>query len=253
MLVNQKDFDRDVKRVLQEVKGEEIPLDFLVDIEQRLDQLEKKKKRRLFLWFFMGLVLASGLCFGLLREDGTSKSTVKNAQQNVSIEASNPKVSMQLASSKGSKSTQTTNIQSVSVSAPSVVSRTMPSGLPEKATITRLGRKNQSDVMQSTKPLAGIESSPALLTRTEIPQGEQGIISDEKKVIVEALDSAQSVSSSKEEITHEEVVPATKIPEITMNNSLPKWTRTFGFYTGMSGVISSFQTNDVSLISLASL
>lgn len=249
MLVNQKDFDRDVKRVLQEVKGEEIPLDFLVDIEQRLDQLEKKKKRRVFLWFFMGIVLASGLSFGLLRENGTTKSTVTIAQQNLSNQASKPKVSMQLASSKGNTVIQTTIVQSASVSAPSVVSRTMPSGLLEKATITRLGRKNQSDVMHSTKPLAGIESSPALFTRTEIPQDEQGIISDEKKVIVEARDSAQSVRSSKEEFTREEVVPATKIPEITMNNSLPKWTRTFGFYTGMSGVISSFQTDDVSLIS----
>ena len=39
MLSNQEDFDRDVKRVLQEVNGEEIPQEFLVDIEQRLDQL----------------------------------------------------------------------------------------------------------------------------------------------------------------------------------------------------------------------
>lgn len=58
MLANQEDFDRHVKRVLQEVKGEEVPLDFLVDIEQRLDQLEKKKKRRALLWFFIGVVLA---------------------------------------------------------------------------------------------------------------------------------------------------------------------------------------------------
>jgi hypothetical protein len=249
MLANQEDFDRHVKRVLQEVKGEEVPIDFLVDIEQRLDQLEKKKKRRALLWFFMGIVLASGLSFGLLRENGTTKSTVTIAQQNLSNQASKPKVLQQLASSKGNRTTQTTNVQSASVSASSVVSRAIPSGLPEKATITRLGRKNQSDVMHSTKPLAGIESSPALFTRTEIPQDEQGIISDEKKVFVEARDSAQSVRSIKEEVTREEVFAATKIPEITMNNSLPKWTRTFGFYTGMSGVISSFQTNDVSLIS----
>ena len=77
MLANQEDFDRDVKRVLQEVNGEEIPLDFLVDIEQRLDQLEKKKKRRMFLWFFTGIVLASGLTFGLLRENGTSNISSK--------------------------------------------------------------------------------------------------------------------------------------------------------------------------------
>ena len=50
MLSNQEDFDRNVKRVLQETTTEEIPLDFLVDIEQRLDQLEKKKKRRILVW-----------------------------------------------------------------------------------------------------------------------------------------------------------------------------------------------------------
>ena len=53
MLANQEDFDRKVKRVLQEVNTEEIPLEFLVDIEQRLDLLEKKKKRRVFMWFFI--------------------------------------------------------------------------------------------------------------------------------------------------------------------------------------------------------
>lgn len=249
MLANQEDFDRDVKRVLQEVNSEEIPLDFLVDIEQRLDQLEKKKKRRVFVWFFMGIVLASGLSFGLLRENALTKSTVKNAQQNVSIQSSKPKVLKQLASSQGNTAIQTTKVQLATVSAPSAVSRTMPSGSPGKATITRLAIKNQSDVIPSSKPFADIESSLAHLTRTEIPQDDKGFNSNQKIVIVEAIDSAPTQRSSKEELTVEEVIPATTIPEIAMNNSLPKWTRTFGFYTGMSGVISSFQTDEVSLIS----
>jgi hypothetical protein len=33
-----------------------------------------------------------------------------------------------------------------------------------------------------------------------------------------------------------------------MKNDLPKWTHSFGFYTGMSGVLSSFQTDNQSLI-----
>ena len=101
MLANQEDFDRHVKRVLQEVKGEEVPLDFLVDIEQRLDQLEKKKKRRLFLWFFMGIALASGLTFGLLRENETTKSTVNMARQNTSTSSIKPTELRSSAMEKG--------------------------------------------------------------------------------------------------------------------------------------------------------
>lgn len=55
MLSKQEDFDRDVKRVLQEVNGEEIPLDFLVDIEQRLDQLEKRRNDACSCGFLRGL------------------------------------------------------------------------------------------------------------------------------------------------------------------------------------------------------
>ncbi len=104
MLSTNDVFDRDVKQVLSELKGDEIPLDFMVDIEQRLDQLEKKKKRRVFVWFFTGIALASGLIFGLLRENGTSNNPSKTAQQKVANQTTKTKVFKQIASPKENKS-----------------------------------------------------------------------------------------------------------------------------------------------------
>jgi hypothetical protein len=52
------------------------------------------------------------------------------------------------------------------------------------------------------------------------------------------------VSPIKNELTKVELSDSINIPEIVMNVDLPKWTHSFGFYTGMSGVISSFQMDD---------
>jgi len=249
MLSNQEDFDRDVRRVMQEVKGEEIPLDFLVDIEQRLDQLEKKKKRRMFLWFFTGIVLASGLTFGLLRENGTSNISSKTAPQK------NPKDTIKAASiapkvsPKEYKSIQVNTVQIVTTQ-PSGVTRNTLSNSPIKETVTRSTGGNQSDLLHATIP---VESSTSLQTQQTIMESRQDapvILSDQKSSISPSSDSGKGDSLIKNELAKEEVNPAVKIPEIVMNTDLPKWTHSFGFYTGMSGVISSFQTNEQALTAI---
>ncbi|MEI8117123.1 MAG: hypothetical protein WCH03_06265 [Flavobacteriia bacterium] len=244
MLVNQKDFDRDVKRVLQEVKGEEIPLDFLVDIEQRLDQLEKKKKRRLLLWFFIGIVLASGLSFGLLRENGTTKSTVKIAQQNVSFQTSKPKVLKQLAASKGNRTVKTTNVQSAAVIAQSVVKRNIPSSLPKKATKNRIASKTHSNVIQSTQPLENIVSVQTQTAEMETIQNSQDRSSHLKSVEAPATELVTGETSSKIEIQLESATKTTAAPDLALQKRLPKWTRTMGFFVGMSGIRSSVDSYD---------
>ena len=249
MLANQEDFDRDVKRVLQEVNGEEIPLDFLVDIEQRLDQLEKKKKRRMFLWFFTGIVLASGLTFGLLRENGTSNissktATQKNPKDTIKAASIAPKVSP-----KEYKSIQVNTVQIVTTQ-PSGVTRNTLSNSPIKETVTRSTGGNQSDLLHATIP---VESSTSVQTQQTIMESRQDapvILSDQKSSISPSSDSGKVDSLIKNELAKEEVNPAVKIPEIVMNTDLPKWTHSFGFYTGMSGVISSFQTNEQALTAI---
>jgi hypothetical protein len=268
MLANQEDFDRHVKRVLQEVSSEDIPLDFLVDIEQRLDQLEKKKKRRMLLWFFIGLVLASGLSFGLLKEDGTSKSTVTIAQQNLSVQTSKPKVLKQLASSEGKRTVKTTNVQSATVIEQPAVTKNFPSSLPGKATKNRLARKTQSKVIPRISPKENSATVPRQIATTKALQVNKGIINSQQKEVPPVSETATS-TIKMDERSNPISVPATPIPEIaplindvqgisnstTSNPSYPvpgilpiekeKWVQTFGFFTGVSGIVSSVDVKNL--------
>jgi hypothetical protein len=244
MLANQEDFDHKVKRVLQEVNSEEIPLDFLVDIEQRLDHLEKKKKRRVFMWFFMGMVLASAFTFGLLHENESSKTLTKIPTLSISDETIKPQLRRQLASSKGNKTIETMNVESAAVIKQSVVTRTLPSVSLEKRNITRFDRKNQSDVMQTALPVENIASLQTQKAIIETSQDAPVIFPEQKTAVTTLSDSVTVVSPIKNELMKVELSDSITIPEIVMNVALPKWTHSLGFYTGMSGVISSFQTDD---------
>ena len=265
MLSNQEDFDRDVRRVMQEVKGEEIPLDFLVDIEQRLDQMEKKKKRRMFLWFFTGIVLASGLSFGLLRENETTKSTVKIAHQNASTPSIKP---TELVSFKGNRTIERTKVQSVTVIEQPSLTRTIPSGAPVTTTTNRLARKNQTDVIPRIRPKENSATVPRQIATTKAPQVNKGISSNQKNEVPPVSETATSTPTRMDERSNPISVPVTTIPEIaplindvqgiansTSNNPvypapgiLPiekeKWVQTFGFFMGMSGIRSSVDSYD---------
>jgi hypothetical protein len=265
MLANQEDFDHKVKRVLQEVNTEEIPLDFLVDIEQRLDQLEKKKKRRVFIWFFVGIVLASGFTYGLLHENESSKTSAKIPTLSISNQPIKPQLMKQLSSSKENKTIETMNVESAAVISTSGVTRTMSSVSPVKANINRFDRKNPSDVLEMSKPLSDIKSSKVQLTTSEMTQNHQGMISAQKNDVPSAIASVKSEVTNIEENPNHKVDPSTSIPEVaptindlqvktnstSSNPAFPepgilpiekeKWVQTFGFFTGVSGIISSIE------------
>jgi hypothetical protein len=268
MLSKQENFDRDVKRVLQEVHGEEIPLDFLVDIEQRLDQLEKKRKRRVFMWFFMGIVLASGLTFGLLRGSASSNTVVKTKPQKGTNIAQKTKVSKQIASSKSIRSIQTNAVQTTSVEVAGGTRTRLASVAHVKRTATRLAHRNQSNLIQTSNPRAVIKSSKAHLGTAEMTQDHQGMISVQKNDVPLAIVSVKSEPISNAESLNQITVPAATIPEIaplindfqvntnsTSSNPvfpepgiLPiekeKWVQTFGFFMGMSGIGSSVEVKE---------
>lgn len=244
MLSTNEVFDRDVKQVLSDVKGEEIPLDFMVDIEQRLDQLEKKKKRSVLVWFFTGIVLASGLTFGLLRENGQTKSSVKIAPQNIAKTTSKARELSNIASLQEAKSIKTDVVQS-KVLPLSYLRGNVPSLSREVVSDERRQKEYPSDVIQVASPLAGNVTNQQVM---EKKQDSEELMSNQQIDAARSSDSTQSVTTSTEEITREEVSPAAILPEIAVKIIVPKWTHSFGFYTGMSGVISSVQTNDQALI-----
>jgi hypothetical protein len=244
MLSNQEDFDRNVKRVLQETKAEEIPLDFLVDIEQRLDQLEKKKKRRVFMWFFMGIVLASGLTFGLLRGSESSNTAVKATPQKGSNSEQKTKVVKQADTSKKTQYRQTNPVQTAFAKRSEVTTRMVVSASPINRTIAPSSRKNQLDLSQAVLPVESSATVQTQNTSIETRQDVLELLSDQKTALSPSNDSVKTESPIKNELTKEELSQAPKIPEIVMNTDLPKWSHSIGFFTGMSGVFSSFRTDD---------
>jgi hypothetical protein len=242
MLANQEDFDRDVKRVLQEVQGEEIPLDFLVDIEQRLDQLEKKKKRPLLVWIFTGIILASGLTFGLLLGNGKSNHSIIILPQKGTIPAKKTKGFTQVASLKKIQSSPMNTVHPA-IARHSIENRISFSDSQVNGTFIRSIYEDQPDLMQTASPIETITSVklPAISnTGKDLPV----LLSDQISAVSTFSDTVKVVSPIKNDPMIGEVSPTINSSEIVMNSDLPKWTHSVGFYTGMSGVVSSFQTDD---------
>ena len=245
MLSNQEDFDRNVKRVLQETTAEEIPLDFLVDIEQRLDQLEKKKKRRILVWLFTGIVLASGMSFGLLREKGSSSNFVKSTQGKVPKKAVQAKAITRVDSVKENNSGQVKSVQTSAAELSGLTSNMIESsGSTVKERLIASTRVNQSDLTLSMIPTESIASVQTKITVSDSGQNSPELISNVKTEMPLSNDSLKEEAPKQNEIKHTEVNPPANIPEIVMNIDLPKWSHSIGFFTGMSGVLSSFRTDD---------
>lgn len=245
MLSNQEDFDRNVKRILQETTAEEIPLDFLVDIEQRLDQLEKKKKRRILVWLFTGIVLASGICFGLLREKDSSSNPMKSTQVKVSKKAVQAKAITTVGSVKENKSGQVKSVQTSAAEMSGVTSDMIESsGSNEKERLIASRLVNQSDLTPSMIPTESIASVQTKITVSDSGQDSPELISNVKTEMPSSNDSLKEEAPKQNEIKHRVGNPPANIPEIVMNIDLPKWSHSIGFFTGMSGVLSSFRTDD---------
>jgi hypothetical protein len=245
MLSNQEDFDRNVKRVLQETTVEEIPLDFLVDIEQRLDQLEKKKKRRVLVWLFTGIVLASGMSFGLLREKGSSSNFVKSTQGKDSKKAFQAKAITRVDSIKENKSSQMKSVHKSAAELSGLTSNIVKSsGSTVKAWVMGTRNVNQSDLTPRITPTESIASLQTKITVSDSGQDSPELISNVKTEMPSSNDSVREDTLNQNENKHTELVPPVNIPEIVMNIDLPKWSHTIGFFTGMSGVLSSFRTDD---------
>jgi hypothetical protein len=67
---------------------------------------------------------------------------------------------------------------------------------------------------------------------------------DQIPAVISDFDSTHSALSVQDSMRSEESITALLIPERATKTDLPKWTRTIGFFTGLSGVISSFHTDD---------
>ncbi|MEY4289403.1 MAG: hypothetical protein RLZZ30_1491 [Bacteroidota bacterium] len=247
MLSMNDSFDQEVKKVLNETSQEEIPADFLVDIELRLDQLEKKKKRRIFAWFFFGAVLASALTLGLLRKQEFNNPQARTTPSNFSHSSQKSEGLKSPVTFKGTGDKETSTLESCALTEDSKKTKNGSSKFIEKAPLNPLSGKNPNHLIGATTTYSGIELSQVQLETTLLALKDRGMNSAENRQTLIATDSSQSETARTTENTQKEVLSSKTNPEVAQKISVPKWTRTFGFYTGMSGVLSSFQTDDNAL------
>jgi hypothetical protein len=100
------------------------------------------------------------------------------------------------------------------------------------------------DLSQAVLPVESSATVQTQNTSIETRQDVLELLSDQKTALSPSNDSVKTESPIKNELTKEELSQAPKIPEIVMNTDLPKWSHSIGFFTGMSGVFSSFRTDD---------
>jgi hypothetical protein len=118
------------------------------------------------------------------------------------------------------------------------------SGSTVKERLIASTRVNQSDLTPRIIPVESIASLQTKITVSDSGQNSPELISNVKTEMPLSNDSLKEEAPKQNEIKHTEVNPPANIPEIVMNIDLPKWSHSIGFFTGMSGVLSSFRTDD---------
>lgn len=233
-------FDEDVKRVLHENQLEDVPLDYLEDIERRLDLLEKKKKRRILAWFFMGVVLAAGLTFFMANESGESKSAVTL----VSGKGSFRKNKNSITSPHSNRKFESKKLHTFSCNFPTDGYTAMQDKIKEKrsdATLKNGTNKEVKNYSTTSIPLASVLNQ---VMETQIATDLNLSSYVQMPIVTGDFDSTHAALSVQDSLIKEESITALLYPERATKTDLSKWTRSIGFFTGMSGVISSFHTDD---------
>lgn len=237
MLSTNDAFDREVKRKLGELRSEEIPVDFLEDLNMRLDAYEKKKKRKVFFWFFMATLFAA-ITFSSIQLFKSSPVLKEGRRPH-----SQTKQTIIYASS---------------------ITKNTPQK-PQKSPRIQLSNDKKFTTL-STKINIHIPIKQVKLGRGV----ESKRIGTSLKTLIPPVDQVEfSIPPSFPHSTHE-IITLPMIPEIaplrndlsvkaaTISNNpaylepgiLPKekekWVQTFGFFTGMSAIRSSVNLVDLS-------
>ena len=219
---------------------EQIPAHYLDDINQRLDALEKKRKRRRLLWFWFPGAVIAGISLGLyayhdapvrVSKKSTNDTPEKRQAHNASI-APIPKASATQDPVGQISSTVQTNTQ---------------------AFVTQSKQEMRSKHAQGFSHQKTHEPHPSAMD-AELPK--QTFAAQEQEIITELLPSTEA-----KEINNA-TVPLLTIGQIgllpwpnlgalkTLKNEATKQ-HLFGFSTGVSGIISSFTPIEVSALTFA--
>ncbi|MFM6935785.1 MAG: hypothetical protein ACKOXP_10100 [Flavobacteriales bacterium] len=250
MLSTNDAFDKQVKHVLNEVHSEEIPPEFLTDLQERLNVLEKKRRKKALFWFFISTIFAAMYFTGVftLQSNSLESSNQKQLKNNPST--------IKSPSSIQSNSTPTPTLPTTSKKAnqKSVVERKFK----DEGTIQSIPRIQSKSVQAKVIPTKSISSSRVplkdvvenQLNHVDSPDLNQPVNtmnSDvrntnrlsffKESVPMEMKDGTTNQSST--EFIANSTTNATYLEPNVLPKEKYKWEQTFGIYMGMSGVSSS--------------
>ncbi len=241
MLSTNDAFDREVKRKLEELRSEEIPLDFLEDLHIRLNAQEKKKKKKGLFWFFMSTLFAAilFLTFKFIQNNTIEKTEIP---QNTSIQSSGnvfvvqtkQKVTHQMVK----LSAKNAQVYDEKIMATPLQGKLKPKTTSSKKPI-RTSRKpsvNRVVHAQNTEiaPLEQLHFSTPISLTSSHEMVNFPIIPEMAPLINDFQLKTKSTSSN----------PAYPEPGI-LPMEKEKWVQTFGLFMGMSGIVSSVDVKNL--------
>ena len=243
-------FFRDASKV---DSNEEIPSVFLSDLNSRLDALEKKRKKPVAFWWLVGVFSLSLFTWGvtLLFNSSNDESTVAKTENNVKIKSAKSKVepkstSFQTKNKLASTTNYSSEIETASVINYSSENKYTASEKNNKTISNKLKEieTTQSTLNRQSNLVSGLIDNEQLLEKvviesnTEISKSsnENEIKNVESLVeneVVQVVDSSKIIDSVLTNQTVEKV-------ELTKEKKKLSISKEIGFFTGVSGIISSF-------------
>jgi len=217
---------------------EEIPYVFLSDLNERLDSHQKKRKKPLAIWWFTGILIFSFLTWGATQffehkgENQVFSKNKTNSRELVKSTSVNSGKNEKLTNVTKEKPTNENNyIESQSVeneletTTKKTISKTNKFDLTKKNISSRLIASFPSDV--KTQDLSTI----IYLKTTETEFKNQSETSS-------SIEEPQDLSISKDSVSD--------LKSINLNNTNADKTKKLlqkeiGFFTGVSGILSSFE------------
>ena len=219
---------------------EQIPAHYLDDINQRLDALEKKRKRRRLLWFWFPGAVIAGISLGLyayhdapvrVSKKSTNDTPEKRQAHNAPI-APKHKASATQDPVGQISSTVQTNTQ---------------------AFVTQSKQEMRSKHAQGFSHQKTHEPHPSAMD-AELPK--QTFAAQEQEIITELLPSTEAKEINNATVPLLTIgriglLPWPPVGTLKTSKSEAKKQHLFGFSSGVSGIISSFTPIEVSALTFA--
>ena len=242
--------DNEIDQIFRDASNvnlnEEIPSVFLSDLNSRLDALEKKRKRPLAFWWLVGVFSLSIFTLGATLLFNSTNKTISAKTENVEgIKSTKSKGTTKSATNQTKSEIANADNVENSLSYTSQVKnkrgaeekKNGSNGL-NKNDLAQIVIKTQSNLgSEQTSSIQSSEKDPIELAN-ELSKSNADIEMKNVEPIIEkgtliAIDSTKVLDSIQKNQTVEKIALAKEKKKLSI-------TKEIGFFTGVSGIISSF-------------